>query len=130
MSAGRKLRVKGRRTQKIQTKNRSSALSNNEMQGILVVLLVVALFVTLQVVIMDSFFLGPGGRIANLELHVHTSNVFVSDIVEASLHRYRIIPGTEIKELLRRKPTQKVEGIRPEEEIISLNDTPNSNAQE
>ena len=99
------------------------------MQGILVVLLVVALFVTMQVVILDNFFLGPGGRIANLELHVHTSNVFVSDIVEASLHRYRIIPGTELKELLRRKPTHKEEEPAPAE-IISLNDAPISDTQE
>lgn len=68
----------------------STVQATRELQGFVAVLLVVAVFVAVEVVFVDQLFLGAGGKLTNVELHVNSANVFVSDIVEASLNRYRM----------------------------------------
>jgi cell division protein FtsL len=96
--AGRQRRIKGEKNQrrrKIRSSNHKERMASmGELKGILAVLLVVALVVVVEVIFVDQLFLGAGGRISNMELHISTANVYVADIVEAGLNRYR--PGKEI----------------------------------
>jgi hypothetical protein len=89
---GRQRRIKGATNQKRKRKLRQQHGPNlGEIRGLAAVLVAVAIFVVLEVILVDQLFLGSGGRIANVELHVSTAHVFVADIVEAGLNRYR--PG-------------------------------------
>jgi hypothetical protein len=89
---GRQRRIKGAKNQKRKRKQRQQQAPNlGEIRGLAAVLVAVAVFVVLEVILVDQLFLGSGGRIANMELHVSTAHVFVADIVEAGLNRYR--PG-------------------------------------
>jgi hypothetical protein len=87
---GRQRRVKGNRMQQQRRKRNNNNMSNvnKELYGFVVVLLVVALFVVIEVIFVDQLFMGAGfgGRSA---WHVNSTNVFVSDMVEASINRYR-----------------------------------------
>jgi hypothetical protein len=103
MAMGRPRRVKGRRN-KAQKASRSSSTvrvteSSDDVQGILLVFLVVAMFVALEVILVDRVLLAPNGRIANMEVHIHSANVFVSNIAEASLNRYRLRPDVKLQRL-------------------------------
>ena len=101
MAAGRKKRVKGaRKTHTRGPQSRAAKMvESSEFKGLVLVLLSVALFVALEVIVVDSLFLSPTGRIANMELHINTSNVFVSHLVEAGLNRYRLPLGIESQRL-------------------------------
>jgi hypothetical protein len=89
---GRQRRIKGGKNQRRKRKQRQQQVPNlGEIRGLVAVLVAVAVFVALEVILVDQLFLGSGGRIANMELHVSTAHVYVADIVEAGLNRYR--PG-------------------------------------
>jgi hypothetical protein len=105
MAMGRQRRVKGRRN-KAQVSRGSStvtAVEYSDVHGILLVFLVVAMFVALEVILVDRILLAPNGRIANMELHINSANVFVSNIAEASLNRYRLRPDVNIQRLQQHK---------------------------
>lgn len=101
MATGRQRRVKGRLNKAPASRGsrRATAVESSDDKGILLVFLVVAMFVALEVILVDMLLLAPNGRIANMELHINTANLFVSKIVEGSLNRYRLRPGLEIQRL-------------------------------
>jgi cell division protein FtsL len=120
---GQQRRVKGNRMQQQRRRKRNNNQNNNknsmsnvnkELHGFVVVLLVVALFVAIEVIFVDQLFLGAGGRIANMELHVNSNstNVFVSDMVEASMNRYRFHPGRVEFERVIESAEGRMRGLR------------------
>ena len=113
---GRQRRVKGDATRKKKKRKPFMSTAIDELRGYLLVLLVIAIFVAVEVIFVDQLFLGSGGRIANTELRINSANVFVSDIVEASLNRYRLKPGVEFQKVLETAEDnviKKLQGVVP-----------------
>mmetsp|Transcript_21597 Transcript_21597/g.32985 ORF Transcript_21597/g.32985 Transcript_21597/m.32985 type:complete len:301 (+) Transcript_21597:98-1000(+) len=89
---------KGRIDTKSNNSNNDYADNDKEMKGLLRILLIVAFFVAIEVIVVDSLFLGAQEirsyndvefrMLSSLERHNDKKYVYLSDLVEAGWNRY------------------------------------------
>ena len=99
---GRQRRVKGY-TRRRMRERRASMQSQgfklkDNIRGVSLVLVAVLLFLTIEVIVVEKFVLS--GKLSNVEERIRGGNVYVSDIVESSLNRYRLRPGIEFEKVI------------------------------
>ena len=70
----------------------------DNIRGVSLVLVAVLLFLTIEVIVVEKFVLS--GKLSNVEERIRGGNVYVSDIVESSLNRYRLRPGIEFEKVI------------------------------
>jgi hypothetical protein len=100
---GRQRRVKGytrRRMRERRASMQTRFKLKDNIRGLALVLIAVLLFLVIEVLVVDKFVLRASGKLSNIEERIKGGNVYVSDIVESSLNRYRLKPGIEFEKVI------------------------------